>query len=164
MKLNKVRENYYFDDILMDFYEKSNEVESFCNLFQDKILHETKRFQNIKKWLDVGIGDGEKVLKILSSLNDGTKIDLTYLEPSDKWRLRFVTTGNCAKITTIKRPPKEIEVKMKEHNKTFEDYVNTNTIFDFDLISFIQVLYQPYLVNVLFDFIDNKKTKKIFTF
>ncbi|MHC1780761.1 MAG: hypothetical protein AB9922_11050 [Bacteroidales bacterium] len=159
--LFKRKSDYYFDDTLLEFYEKSNEVSSFCKIFCDKIFHETNRLQDINKWLDVGIGDGEKILRILKSLNKHTIIDFTFLEPSQRWINYLLINGNLQKLKNLS-VTNDINVSVKGYNNTFENYINTNNNFDFEFISFIQVLYESNLVNNLFEFIENKLNKKNF--
>lgn len=139
--------DYFFEDTVIDFYQNSNEVDEFYNVFKSHIISRLGTQSKSLKWLDVGIGNGEKVLRILPLFKQ--KPSITFLEPSNRWVNELTISGNLDKIRT--------DTKIKGSDRTFEDFINYKKNFDFDLISFIQVLYEPYLVDVLFDFIDSKR-------
>ena len=155
-KINK--SDFFFDDTLIDFYENSNEIDVFVNLFKTAIMPFTTRMQNVNRWLEVGIGDGTKLLKILPLLNSNTKIDLTFLEPSDKWLHQLNISGNLDKIRKLQN----VKVNLNGSNITFEDYVNEKNVFNFDFISFIHIIHNSDLSETLFDFIDKKRNGKDF--
>ena len=150
--------DFFYDDTLIDFYENSNEIDVFVNLFKTAIMSSTTRMQNVNRWLEVGIGDGTKLLKILPLLNNNTKIDLTFLEPSDKWLHQLNISGNLDKIKKMQN----VKVNLNGRNLTFEDYVNKENTFNFDFISFIHILHNSDLSKTLFDFIDKKRNGKGF--
>ncbi|NVN96677.1 hypothetical protein HXX01_00250 [Candidatus Nomurabacteria bacterium] len=144
--------DFFFEDTIIDFYRNSNEVNSFCNLFKEKILPLTNNLQYVDKWLDVGIGDGAKILKILSDINISNKPELYFLEPSNSWINQLNISGNLEKIRR--------EIKVNGLNRKFEDYIKNRNDFDFDFVSFIQVLYEPTLFDSLLYFIDNSINRK----
>lgn len=144
--------DFFFEDTIIDFYRNSNEVDSFCNLFKEKIMPLTNRLQNVDKWLDVGIGDGAKILKILSENTIQNKPELFFLEPSNGWINQLNISGN---LQTLRK-----EIKVNGLNRKFEDYIKNRNDFDFDFVSFIQVLYEPTLFDSLLYFIDNSLNTK----
>lgn len=139
------------EDTVIDFYRQSNEVEEFYTFFKNQI------FPNLKdkhiNWLEVGIGNGEKILKTLSLFDIKPKI--TFLKPSNRWINESVISGNFDKLKNSS--------EINGVHRTFEDFIINAKEFNFDLISFIQVLYNPYLVVSLFLVIDSKINKKLYT-
>lgn len=148
----QVHRDYFFEDTVIDFYQNSNEVDEFYNVCKQHIISEISTQNKPLKWLDVGIGNGEKVLRILSLFKENPSI--TFIEPSNRWVNELTISGNLDKI--------RVDTLIKGFHRTFEDFVQFRNDFDFDLISFIQVLYEPYLVDALFDFIDKKQNIKPF--
>ncbi len=147
----KTHIDFYFEDTIIDFYRQSNEVEEFYTVFKKYI------FPNLKEkdinWLEVGIGNGEKILKTLSLFNKKPKI--TFLEPSNRWINELIISGNFDKLKTYS--------EINGTHRTFEDFTTYSNGFNFDLITFIQVLYEPHLVKSLFEFIDSQKNEKSYT-
>lgn len=144
--------DYFFEDTVIDFYQNSNEVDEFYDVFKNHIINELDTQNKFLNWLDVGIGNGEKILRILPLFKK--KPSITFLEPSNRWVNELTISGNFDKIKN--------NTEIKGLHRTFEDFVNYKKDFNFDLISFIQVLYEPYLVDVLFNFIDTKRNIKPF--
>ncbi|MDR1090058.1 MAG: hypothetical protein LBL79_03200 [Prevotella sp.] len=136
--------DFYFEDTVVDFYQNSNEVEVFTHEFICNILPEIDN-RTVLSWLDVGIGNGEKIAKIIPYISN--EINLTFLEPSNSWVNELILTGN---LDVIKGKTTAVG-----HYKTFEEFMNQKENC-FDLISFIHVLYNKKIVDSLFSFIDNK--------
>lgn len=142
--------DYFFEDTVLDFYKSSNEIESFFEIFRDRIIPKLPSVTENFKWLDVGIGDGEKLLRILSLFVNRPKI--TFLEPSKKWMCELIKSGNLTKLQSL--------TDIQGVQSTFSDYMNNRINFEFDLISFIQVLYKSDIVFTLFDLIENRRNIK----
>lgn len=148
---SKTHIDFFFEDTVIDFYRYSNEVEEFYTIFKNQI------FPNFSdkhiNWLEVGIGNGEKILKTLTLFDKKPKI--TFLEPSNRWINELIISGNFDKLKNGS--------DINGTHRTFEDFTSNSNGFSFNLISFIQVLYEPHLVKSLFQFIDNKKNEKPYT-
>jgi len=82
------------------------------------------------------------------------KPKIIFLEPSNRWINELSISGNFDKLKSI--------AEIKGFHRTFEDFADHRKDFEFDLISFIQVLYEPDLVTSLFEFIDNDRNIKPF--
>lgn len=146
--MNKDNNNFFFEETVIDFYRESNEVEEFCKLFDLKIkpLIQQKKCNN---WLDVGIGNGEKILQMFKGFENMPR--LSYIEPSNKWINELMVSGNQRKLEKI--------TDVCGINRMFEDSIYLRDWFNFDVISFIHVLYDNRLVDSLFKFIDKKINK-----
>jgi hypothetical protein len=144
--------DYFFEDTVIDFYHYSNEVDDFFNVFKTHIIQKIGADIKSLNWLDVGIGNGEKILRLLPLFT--YKPNITFIEPSNRWVNELTISGNFDKLKTI--------TEIKGFHRTFEDFADHRTDFSFDFISFIQVLYESDLVNSLFEFIDSKRNKSPF--
>jgi len=54
--------DYFFEDTVIDFYHNTNEVDDFLEVFTNHILQKIVLDNKSLNWLDVGIGNGEKLL------------------------------------------------------------------------------------------------------
>ncbi len=142
--------DYFFEDTVIDFYHHSNEVDDFFNVFKTHIIKKIGADIKPLNWLDVGIGNGEKILRLLPLFN--YKPNITFVEPSNRWVNELTISGNFDKLKTI--------TEIKGFHRTFEDFADHRKDFSFDFISFIQVLYEPDIVNSLFEFVDNRRNNR----
>ncbi len=150
----KTNIDFFFEETLIDFYSQSNEVEEFNSTFKTIIYPYLKKKTNKQiKWLEVGIGNGEKTLKAAKLFDLKPKI--TFIEPSNNWINELIISGNLDELKTCS--------DISGTHRKFEDILVDNNWFNFDFISFIQVLYEPHIVKSLFDFIDNNKNTKSYT-
>jgi hypothetical protein len=140
-------------DTLKIFLESSNEDEQVVAIFKDKILPEIQNTckSNTVKWLEIGIGDGNKTKQVsdaISQLTTVRKIDLTVCEPSIEWLIALQQSGFSRQLN-----PK---IQLHFINRCVQNLMNTNEVSNYDFISMVQVMYSESIKEVLLKYIDEK--------
>ncbi|MEL6276395.1 MAG: hypothetical protein AAFU03_14945, partial [Bacteroidota bacterium] len=153
--------DYFWEDTLADFLESSNEIEVTKKVFISKVLPMLKELMTEDlRWLEVGCGDFTKTMKFLESYNVILKnrpANFDIVEPSDIWRQGLQSIEPYQS--------KELFTETHIYPKKLEDWTEAVELPTYDLVTIIQVLYNPAVIDGFFHLLERTiaaKQKTIF--
>jgi len=141
-----------WSDTLSSFLKSSNEDEAIHRTFTTNVLPTLLNVNDLKslKWLEIGIGDGNKTRLFSKSIDEACffdKVNLTICEPSIDW-LVYLQSNNFTKSI-----PNNFDANFI--NFSIEEYVDCRIVNDYDFISIVQVMYSDSIKNAVLKLIDD---------